>query len=186
MAEKEYFMLREEIIYSAKSVDTLSAFLYTCVVALLGIAIQTNSIAFYLLPFIVIVPITFKIFALKDSIIYIAAYMHVALEGKVGIYWETNHIKYSDKNKNTFAEKLIYYGTSFEFILLSSTCTILFWWQYLSHIGTYKITSNIVLGIIIAIQVMVNGVVLYLTILYMHFNLRKPAKISNWRKTIYF
>lgn len=184
MAEKEYFMLREEITNSAKTIDTLSTFLYTCVATLLGIAIQTNRIEFYLLPYIVIMPITFKIYNLKDSIIYLAAYLHVVLEKQVDIHWETNHIKYYVTNKSTFAEKIIYCGTSFEFIILSLTCTILFWWQYLSHINIYKIDSHFILVVIIVVQLIVNGIILYLTILYMHYNLRKPAKIANWQKTM--
>ena len=59
--EKEYLMLRDEITWRLKVIDTLGTFTYTIFVSILGVALTTNIIELLLLPYVVIVPISLKV-----------------------------------------------------------------------------------------------------------------------------
>ncbi len=56
--EKEYLILRDEITWRLKAIDTLGTFTYTIFISILGVALSTNIIELFLLPFVVILPIS--------------------------------------------------------------------------------------------------------------------------------
>ena len=59
--EKEYIMLRDEITWRLKVIDTLGTFTYTIFISILGVALYTNILEKLLLPYVVIVPISIKV-----------------------------------------------------------------------------------------------------------------------------
>lgn len=138
--EKEYIMLRDEITWRLKVIDTLGTFTYTIFVSILGVALSTNILELLLLPYVVIVPISLKVANHKYSVGYIAAYLNKFLEDcnrKDSFKWESLHVKYYKMNSRTFTENIIYYGASAEYSLMAILTTIIFWIKYF-HQHTIK------------------------------------------------
>ena len=102
--EKEYMMLRDEITWRLKTIDTLGTFCYTIFVSILGVALSTGVIELFLLPYVVIVPISLKVANHKYSVGYIAAYLNIFLENcdrEDCLMWEKMHVRYYELNPRT-------------------------------------------------------------------------------------
>lgn len=108
-----------QLTWRLKVIDSLGTFTYTIFVSILGVALSTNAIELLLLPYVVIVPISLKVANHKYSVGYIAAYMNKFLEEhneENSFKWENFHMKYYEINQRMLREKLIYYGSSAEYI----------------------------------------------------------------------
>lgn len=143
-------------------------------------AFSTNVIELYLLPYIVIVPISLKVANHKYSVSYIAGYLNEFLEdlnNQDSFKWEKYHNKYYDINKRTFKEKLIYYGASAEYALMCILTTIMFWIKYYSQ-SKIEFTTFQKFGYV-SIQFVVIILVIYITVNYVSFQKIKPSTISN-------
>lgn len=181
--EKEYLMLRDEITWRLKVIDTLGTFTYTIFVSILGVALSTGILELLLLPYVVIVPISLKVANHKYSVGYIATYLNCFLEDchrKECFKWESLHMKYYKVNPRTFKENVIYYGSSAEYALMVILTTIIFWIKYL-HQNIIKFSVVQMHGYIF-LQVSVIVLVLYVTISYMNFQKTKPILLLNWSK----
>ncbi|MCI8771339.1 MAG: hypothetical protein HFH73_09355 [Lachnospiraceae bacterium] len=181
--EKEYLMLRDEITWRLKVIDTLGTFTYTIFVSILGVALTTNIIELLLLPYVVIVPISLKVANHKYSVGYIAAYLNKFLENcneEDSFKWEKMHITYYETNPRTLREKVIYYGSSAEYASMIILTTVIFWIKYF-HRSELKFSLLQIHGYI-AVQTIIIFLVLYITISYMSFQKTKPALILNWDK----
>lgn len=181
--EKEYLMLRNEIIWRLKVVDTLGTFTYTVFISILGVAISTNIIELFLLPFIVVVPISLKVANHKYGVAYVAGYLNEFLEDLTDencFKWEKFHVKYYNENPRELKEKIIYYGSNAEYLLICVLTSILFWIKYLSGHETY-LTVVQVFGYSF-IQLASIFLVTYATINYSSFQKFKPSILLKWKK----
>ncbi len=176
-------MLRDEITWRLKAVDTLETFTYTIFVNILGVALTTNILELLLISYVVIVPITLKVANHKYSAGYIAVYMNTFLGNnneENNFKWERLHMKYYEINKRILKEKLIYYGSSTEYVLMVLLTTLIFWMKYF-----YK--SDLRFSVLqmhgyIFLQTIVIILVIYVTIRHMNFQKTKPTLILNWNK----
>lgn len=181
--EKEYIMLRDEITWRLKVIDTLGTFTYTIFISILGVALSTNILELLLLPYVVIVPISLKVANHKYSIGYIAAYMNRFLEdcnGEESFKWEKLHMKYYQINPRIFKEKVIYYGSSAEYALMVILTTVIFWLKYF-HQNKIKFSVIQIHGYIF-LQLIVTILVIYVTINYISFQKTKPIFLVCWDK----
>lgn len=124
--DKEYLMLREEIILSMKTVKNYNNLLYTATTALLAFAFSTSQEILFLLPFIVIFPLYFLIKREMMQVLRIGAYITIFLEEKSNIFWERRLIMYDtmfSKNKHKHIPLNAYSGLSFLCIVLSASHT---------------------------------------------------------------
>lgn len=181
--EKEYLMLRDEITWRLKVIDTLGTFTYTIFVSILGVALSTNTLELLLLPYVVIVPISLKVANHKYSVGYIASYLNKFLEDcnrEESFRWERLHMKYYETNPRTLKEKVIYYGSSAEYTLMVILTTAIFWIKYF-HQSEIKFSVMQICGYVF-LQAVIIILVIYVTISYMSFQKTKPTFVLNWDK----
>jgi len=181
--EKEYLMLRDEITWRLKSIDTLGAFTYTTLVTILGAALTTNIIELFLLPFVVILPISLKVANHKYSINFISAYLNQFLEDfndEECFQWEKLRVKYYERNPRKLKEKIIFYGSYVEYILMCILISVIFWVKYFSQ---EKICFTVfqIYGYIF-IQLTITFLVTFITINYLDCEKFKLPIIENWKK----
>lgn len=164
-------------------IDTLGTFTYTVFISILGVALSTNILELFLLPFVVIVPISLKVANHKYSVGYIAGYLNVFLEDfndEECFKWEKYHAEYYIKNPRVLKEKIIYYGASAEYILMCILTSIIFWIKYF-------LQSDVCFTVLqmcgyTFIQLAMIFLVTYVTISYVSFQKIKPSIILNWEK----
>ncbi|MBP3488845.1 MAG: hypothetical protein J6K53_10670 [Roseburia sp.] len=183
--EKEYLMLRDEITWRLKLVDSLATFAYTAVVTILGVALSMDVIELFLLPYVVIVPVALKVANHKYAVAYLAGYMNRVLENEKDVEcfkWERYHEKYYKLNSRNIREKIIYYGSSVEYIVMSLLSSILFWGKYIKQ-EEIQFTVAQVYGYIV-LQIIVVMFVTYISISYMSFQKTKPRTFNNWERVL--
>lgn len=179
----EYLMLRDEITWRQKVIDTLGTFTYTVFISILGIAFSTNNIEMFLLPFVVILPISLKVAYHKYSISYISVYLKLFLENindENSFKWEHFHAMYYQKNPRGMKEKAFFYGSSVEYIIMCFLTTIFFWAKYFMQDEKNFTIFQIV--IFLFVQFFVIFLVAYITIGYTVMEKKKPTIIPNWEK----
>lgn len=145
--EKEYLMLREEILQYLKEYQTVRNMMYVITITILGFCIngKNTNYYFYLLPVIVILPSYIVAFDYRKCVVVAAAYLDLFHEKEIYPFkWESRHSKFNIKN--------IGYGEtdyqSIPYIICEFTC-----------IGLYVINSlyenmcikNILIGITISL-----------------------------------
>lgn len=119
---KEYAMLREEILLSMQTIKNYNNLLYSATTALLAFAFALSREILFLLPFAVILPLYFLIKREMMQVVRIGAYMSVFLEEKLDIHWESRLISYDAmffKNKHRRISLNAYTGLSFLCVFLS-------------------------------------------------------------------
>ncbi len=141
-----------------------------------------------LLSYVVIIPISLKVANHKYSVGYIVSYMNKFLEEhneENSFKWEKFYMKYYEINQRTFREKLIYYGLSAEYALMTILTTAIFGIKYLYQskikFSAFQMHGYIFLQIIIIIFV------IYVTISYMSFQKNKTYvyfKLEQGKKDI--
>lgn len=181
--EKEYLMLRDEITWRLKVIDTLGTSTYMVFVTILGLAMSTNIIELFLLPFIVVVPISLKVANHKYSIAYVAGYLNEFLEDLTDencFKWEKFHVKYYNENPRKLKEKIIYYGSSSEYLLICMMTSILFWTKYFFGHETYLTIIQVFCYSVI--QLVSIFFVTYAAINYSNFQKFKTSILLKWRK----
>ncbi len=117
--KEEYLMLREEITWRQKVIDTLGTFTYTVFISILGIALSTNNIEMFLLPFVVILPISLKVAYHKYAISKISVYLKMFLEDindENSFKWENFQSLYYKKNPRGMKERTFFYGSIYNVI----------------------------------------------------------------------
>lgn len=181
--EKEYLMLRDEITWRQKGIDTLGTFAYTAFTSILGVALSTGIIEMFLLPLIVILPISLKVAYHKYAISLIAVYLNEFLEDindPQCFKWEKSHAMYFELNPRGIKEKIFFYGSNIEYIMMCIISSIFFWIKYFSQ---DKVTFTMLqLGGFIIVQAAVIFLVTYVTIGYTVLEKKKPSIIPNWIK----
>lgn len=181
--KEEYLMLREEMTWRQKVIDTLGTFTYTIFVSILGIALSTNNIELFLLPFVVILPISLKVAYHKYAITKISVYLKIFLEDvndENSFKWENYNSMYYQKNPRGMKEKTFFYGSSLEYILMCILTSIFFWIKYFMQDEICFTVFQ--MGIFLFIQLIVIILVVYVTVGYTVLEKKKPSIIPNWEK----
>ncbi|WP_031475136.1 hypothetical protein [Agathobaculum desmolans] len=126
--KEEYTMLREEIMESMKKQNELSIFISTTVCTFIGVvvALDRPNPFLYLIPFIILLPASFKESNYRRSIACQASYLIVFLENKDSFLWETRYQRFSIKHRS-HSQRLRAILETLEFPLLGLLCSILFW-----------------------------------------------------------
>lgn len=125
--EKEYMMLREELMYNQKNRDTLAQFAYTVVGVIITAAFAANNEWIMLCVLIFLLPMSLRVAECSNTTAYIASYMKTHLEPHIDLKWETNHYTYYKENPRKGWEKFIYYFSRLDFPFLSFVSSFLFW-----------------------------------------------------------
>lgn len=130
---KEYLMLREESQNHFKQQHEWSKFSITAVITLLGIALnlKQQTPELYLLPFIVLIIASVKVYNLRKDILRIAGYMIAISQVKTDSFqWERRlnffRSMYAKKDKMPPIKRLIFFLETQEFTFLAFICLLLF------------------------------------------------------------
>ena len=180
--EKEYLMLRDEITWRLKSIDTLGTYTYTIFISILGVALSTQIIELFLLPYAVILPMLLKVSNHKYSIGYLSGYLNEFLEDENDedcFKWERLYVEYRKINKRTLKEKIVYYGASFEYIAMCALAAILFWIYYFNQKELVFSIVQIYGYIILQLSSIVFAA--YITFSYISFQKIKPSILDKWK-----
>lgn len=179
--EKEYLMLRDEIIWRLKAIDTLDTFAYTVFVTVLGIAFTTKIIELCLLSFVIIVPVSLKVANHKHAISHVSGYMREFLEdihNNQCFKWETLHSKFYWKNPRNLVENIIYYGSSIEYIIMCIFSSIILGIRFFQDKGELTLFQK---SIYFFIPLVITLFVAYITINCIDFHKIKSPIIIKWR-----
>lgn len=130
--KEEYAMLREEIMENMKSQNNLSTFVSTTICTFIGvvIALDQPSPFLYLIPFLILIPASFKESNYQRRVAYLASYLIVYLEGEDSFLWETRYHHFARRGNPSLSSKFRAALETLEFTLFGILCYVLFLWRY--------------------------------------------------------
>lgn len=99
--EKEYLMLREEILHLDSLINNTISFFYTFMATYLAYALSQDDTILFVLSYMVIVPAYMIVLSKMQGICKIGAYLKVVHEGNE-FNWETKNMKLKMKIKICF------------------------------------------------------------------------------------
>ncbi len=176
--EKEYQMLREELMYNQKYRDSLAQFAYTVVCAIVAAALVADNEWILLGAVLFLLPMTVRVAECSSSTAYIASYMKTHLEPYLDLKWEINHYAYYEKNPRKGWEKVIYYLSRLDFPFLTAVCSALFWFM---RDLNFSPKGNLLLGIgIVIVQVVIAIFEGVLICRYANIVRKKYIHIDRW------
>lgn len=182
IVEKEYMMLREEIMYHQKQRDSIAQFCYTVCVAAIAAAFASKVSWINLCVLLFLVPMSLKAAESSNSIAFLASYMKAYLERDFDIKWETHHHNYYLKYKRKGTLWVIHYCARWDFLCLSIVSSFLFW---LMRNFDLCVRGHIAFGwIIIVLQVLVIIFEGYIGFVYSNFVKLKDDMLDNWNKLL--
>lgn len=151
--EKEYLMIREEIMHYYDLIQNLRNMLYISLAAILTFAISSDyDPLLCLLPYCVILPIYIVTIDYQYGMWSMGTYLLVFLEGEQ-FNWETRlHILNTSLN-----EKMERHASSYHypFVVTGLSCTILFFLKIDYHEMNYRIIIEIIFAIILTISFLI-------------------------------
>lgn len=180
MEKQIYFALREEIMHNFEQENSLIQFVYTVVVAALGLALTIKSCWIALIVSFAVFPMSLRVADIRYSTAYIATYLKTFLEDDNSKWnWEKIHfdfaVKYSGKSLNSF----IYNASRLDFAMLTLISVILFWFIH----GMSWVNDSLVLTvIIIAVQVFIVGFETFLGFRYANLKKLKESLCKKWEE----
>lgn len=177
--EKEYFMLREEIMHHKKRQNTMATFACTLIASLIGIAATANVPILAAISTIFVFPLSLKFFESRYSIALLSTYMRTFLSEPGCPNWENNLSEYYSLTQRQWHEKMVYFFSKFDFLLLSVACLVSF--LYLNSKSEPKIVG-FTFGFIVFIQSVITVIIFYFTCKYYSYENLKNNKMSNWIK----
>lgn len=145
--DKEYLMLREEILHLDTIINNTINFFYVFVSAVLAYAISQEDAVFVLIPWVVIIPSYRIIVGKRKNIFRIAAYLNVFHEGE-DFNWERRQKKMYDTSSYGKSKKLSSFN--YPFIFVSTLVMIIFcikinWSEIGMNIEALKIALGMIL-----------------------------------------
>ena len=183
----EYMMLRNEIVKRLDNQNNMSTFLITSVITLLGIgfALKNASPYFFLLPFMILLPISAQEYKVGKHISYMVGYMIVFLESTPDfpIRWESNtyllgKLTGEEINKS-ITTKIVRFISNFEFTILSSVSYTLFLFYFFKNGFVCKMPN--ILGVCCAILFFILIIfILLITRKYNEYSTTKTFYIEKW------
>lgn len=121
--EMQYETLREEISNCTRYSNEFSTFSMTALAAVLAFAFSSDNPFLFLVPFVLIIPLSSKSLYYRKNISKISAYMIVMLEpGIEGYLWETLIEKYKEDKK--YSKFTIF--RNYEYLFESAICVLLY------------------------------------------------------------
>ncbi len=180
MEDKIYWALRDEILYNYEQENSLIQFVYTAVIAALGLAItmQISWLAFVVS--IAIVPMSLRIADIRYSTAYIATYLKTYLENPDNKFsWENMHHSFSEKHSGKTLKDFIYNACRMDFCILVVICSIVFW----SIHGIDLIGENLAFTIlVVTLQVFIIFFEGFIGIKFANLRKLKNDLIPKWEK----
>lgn len=142
--EKEYLMLREEIIHYYSIIQNSRNILYVAIAALLAFGVSSNEPLLCLIPYCVIIPIYIVTIDYQYGMWRIGTYLSVFLEGDE-FNWETR------LHKLNSSVKMNRYATSYNwpFIITSLVCTGLFFLKTDYSTIDYKLIAEVIFAVLL-------------------------------------
>lgn len=171
--EIEYQALREEIMFSMKTVKNYRTFMYTVVVATLAFAIDKEDPILCLIPFCIIIPLFLLAMHQIDSTLRIGAYIYVFLEPGTECQWETRIYKYDKKHRNEYSTK----KSSIDPYWCVSLCCLILSIIYLDFI---KIDIMFFLTIMFQATVLITSIYVFIT-KRVDYEKTKEKYINEWK-----
>lgn len=189
--EEEYKMLREEIMECMKNQNELSTFVSTTICAFIGVVIALDhpNPFLYLIPFVILLPASFKEANYQRRVAYLASYMIVFLENKDNFLWETRYHHFSSINP-TRGQKLRAMLETFEFPLFGILCFILFLFQNpFSFLNSHTFLQNtfpwlriVSIILMIVLPLICIAIIAWNVFDYHNFRMRIRKEIIVWRQ----
>jgi hypothetical protein len=146
MLYNEYKFLRDEIHYYINLNTTLTTFSITVVAGIIALGVNNKNAFIFLLSFIIIIPLFYRIQYNKDAISRLSAYLIVFIEPKIHeINWETINAESVETinkgNKGVYnISRIIRYN---EFTLLAFASSSLFIFTCLHDKNCYSLVEII-------------------------------------------
>lgn len=178
--EKEYMMLREEIMYITKRRESIIQHTYTVGLGLFAAAFAANIAWINLCIIPLVLSASLRATEYGNSLSYLASYVEVFLESKLDIKWETMNRKYLSRYKKKGFLWFQHFAGRCDFLCLVLISCALFW---IERQGQIVVHGSLSLGIIVLIlQIVVICFELYLVFYYVNNKRRKNLLIENWQK----
>lgn len=99
--EMQYETLREEIANCTRMSNEFSTFSMTALAAVLAFAFSSDNPFLFLVPFVLIIPLSSKSLYYRKNVAKISAYMIVMLEPEIeGYLWETLNERYKEERSH--------------------------------------------------------------------------------------
>ena len=172
--EMQYETLREEIANCTRLSNEFSTFSMTALAAVLAFAFSSNNPFLFLIPFVLIIPLSSKSLYYRKNVAKISAYMIVMLESEIkGYKWETlNELYKEDKSHSRFTV-----FRNYEYLFEALICIMLYF--YYAVESSFDIASLMV-GSILGIAALV-----YVSIIsykMAHTGRLKAVAIGKWEQ----
>lgn len=139
---KEYMMIREEIMYMYKIIRELRYLLYITVASVLAFSIKQEEPLFCLVPYCIIFPAYYGTISHEYSMAKLGSYLLVFLEGE-DFNWETRSYKFNISPSNTRKHMETSY---MPYLATAVACTILFTIKVSALSLSFGIFLRIILG----------------------------------------
>jgi hypothetical protein len=142
---EEYKTLRQEIMENFKRKNSFVIYAIIATATIFGFALEYPSPFVFLLPLIIIIPLSYRTLAENRAILRIGTYIFVVIESKLeNLHWETYNWKRREKPENN---KSIKRGLTdyLLFVLLGGSCIILsIWYTLVIDNDIHSFISNLI------------------------------------------
>lgn len=132
MSKEEYERLYNRLEYNLSTRNNLLTFSFTTVLAVLGVAIGTESTDFsvymYLIPFCLILPFTARIVYYRIIYAHISSFLMTYAPEKMKFDIGTKKVP---EKQSTFFSVMAFL-VNYEMAILASTCAVIFYCKYFS------------------------------------------------------
>lgn len=172
--EMQYETLREEIANCTRLSNDFSTFSMTALAAVLAFAFSSNNPFLFLIPFVLIIPLSSKSLYYRKNVAKISAYMIVMLESEIkGYKWETlNELYKEDKSHSRFTV-----FRNYEYLFEALICIMLYFYYAIE--SSFDI-APLVVGTILGLAALV-----YVSIIsykMAHTGKLKAVAIRKWEQ----
>ncbi len=146
--EKEYLMIKEEIMYYYSVIHSSRNILYVALGTILTYALSSSEPMICLVPYCVIIPVYIVTIDYQYGMWRMGTYLSVFLEGK-DFNWETRLHKLNTASKNEIERHASSY--QWPFIICGLCCSILFFMKIDYKNLDYKTVGEILFSILLTI-----------------------------------
>ena len=136
---EEYKTLRQEILEKFKRKDSFLIYTVIATATIFGFAIEFPSPYIFLLPLVIIIPLSYSTLGEEKGILHIGTYISLVIESKLkGLQWETYHYKRREPKEvkgSLKANILRQLSNYLLFDLLAALCLFTSFW-HVTSLGT--------------------------------------------------
>jgi len=151
--------------------------LYTVSAAMIAFVFTQGIINpfFFLVPFIIIIPMYYVTTKYAKGIFRIAAYIIVFYESDNDIKWQTRLFNFRATVKDTFRRRYFNYD-SLPYLLISAICLILYFHSLIAIQGVHIFLVEIVIGVLVLM------IVAFITLKQESPLMMKQKYVDEWKK----